>query len=88
VPAGKPSDRRSVLPLLDKVQSAIDRVKAPRRLQLHAVAGDLGGNDTALRQALHARGMLTIGIPKTVEPINPTPTAEEILALLNEAGLD
>ena len=48
--------------------------------------GTLGINDAALRQALHARGLLTIGIPKTVEPINPTPTPEEIHAILAEAG--
>jgi hypothetical protein len=77
-----------VLPLLDKVQSAINRVKTPRRLQVQSVAGDLGVNDPARRAALHARGILTVGIPKTVEPINPKPTAEEILAFLNEAGLD
>jgi Transposase DDE domain len=88
VPKGNPSDSSYGLPLLDKVQSAIDRVSAPQRLQVHSVAGDLGVNDTALRQALHARGILTIGIPKTVEPINPTPTPEEILAILNEAGLN
>jgi Transposase DDE domain len=88
VPQGNPSDPSYVLPLLDKVQSAIDRVSAPKRLQVHSVAGDLGVNDTALRQALHARGILTIGIPKTVEPINAQPTAEEILDILNEAGLN
>jgi hypothetical protein len=86
VPAGNPSDLSYVLPLLDKVQSAIDRVRSPKQLQVHSVAGDLGINDTALRQALHARGILTIGIPKTVAPINPTPTTEEILAILNKAG--
>src|SRR5882724_5056627 len=86
VPAGNPSDLSYVLPLLDKVQSAIDRVRSPKQLQVHSVAGDLGINDTALRQALHARGILTIGIPKTVAPINPTPTTEEILDILNKAG--
>ena len=51
------------------------------------MAGDLGVNDAALRQALHARGILTVGIPKTVEPINPTSQPEEIRDILNEAGL-
>ena len=87
VPEGNPSDASYVLPLLDKVQSAIDRVSVPPRLRIHSVAGDLGVNDTALRQALHARGLLTIGIPKTVAPLNPTPTPEEIRAILTEAGL-
>jgi hypothetical protein len=53
-----------VFPWLDKVQSAIDRVRVPQRLRIHSGAGDLGINETALRQALHARGMLTVGIPK------------------------
>jgi hypothetical protein len=86
VPEGNPSDPSYVLPLLDKVQKAIERVKTPQRLRVHSLAGDLGINDTALRQALHARGLLTVGIPKTVEPITPHPSPEEMLDLLNEAG--
>jgi hypothetical protein len=50
--------------------------------------GDLGLNDEALRQALHARGVLTVGIPKTIEPLKANPSPEEILASLNEAGLN
>jgi hypothetical protein len=88
VPAGNPRDPSSVLPWLAKGHSALDRISAAQPLQGHAVAGDLGVNDTALRQALHARGMLTLGIPKTVEPIKAPPTAEEILDLLNAAGLN
>jgi hypothetical protein len=87
VPEGNPYDASYVLPLLDKVQSALDRVRALPRLRVHSVAGDLGINDAALRQALHTRGLLTIGIPKTVAPFNPTPTPEEIHAILAEAGL-
>jgi hypothetical protein len=87
VPAGNPSDPRYVLPLVDKVQSAIARVRAPRRLAIHSVAGDLGVNDETLRQALHERGILTVGIPKTIEPINPEPTLAEVRDHLNEAGL-
>ncbi len=71
VPQGNPSDPSYVLPLLDKVQSAIDRVQTGPKRQIHSVAGDLGINDAALRQALHARGILTVGIPKTIEPIEP-----------------
>jgi hypothetical protein len=78
VPEGNPYDASYVLPLLDKVQSALDRVRVLPRLRVYSVAGDLGINDAALRQALHARGLLTIGIPKTVEPINPTPTPEGV----------
>lgn len=88
VPVGNPSDASYVLPLLDKVQHAIARVSGPKTPSIHSVAGDLGGNDTALRQALHARGILSVGIPKTVAPINPEPSPDEILTLLNEAGLN
>jgi hypothetical protein len=54
------------------------RISAPQRCRVPSLAGDLGVNDATLRQALHERGLLTIGIPKTVEPMNPTPTPEEI----------
>src|SRR6266852_8851799 len=87
VPEGNPNDASSVLPLLDKVQSAIARVQRTPTLRLHSVAGDLGVNDAALRQALHERGILTVGIPKSVKPIDPNPSAEEIHDILNEAGL-
>ena len=40
-----------------------------------------------MRQALHARGMLTVGIPKTIAPIDPNPSAQDVLDILNEAGL-
>ena len=87
VPEGNPNDVSSVLPLLDKVQSAIERVQTTPKLRLHSVAGDLGLNDAVLRQALHARGILTVGIPQSVKPIDPNPSAEEVGAILTEAGL-
>jgi hypothetical protein len=88
VPVGNPSDPSYVLPMLDKVQHAIDLVVSPNRLRVHSVGGDLGINDTELRQALHARGILTVGIPTSVKPINPTPSAQEILDILNASGLN
>jgi Transposase DDE domain len=87
VPEGNPNDASYVLPLLDKVQSALERVQTTPKLRLHSVAGDLGVNDAALRQALHARGILTVGIPQSVKPIAPNPSAQEVGAILNEAGL-
>ena len=87
VPVGNPSDASYVLPLLDKVQHAITRVSGPKTPAIHSVAGDLGVNDATLRQALHARGILSVGIPKTVDPINPEPCPETIRDLLNEASL-
>ena len=87
VPEGNPNDASSVVPLLDKVHSAIERVQITPKLRLHSVAGDLGVNDAALRQALHERGILTVGIPKSVQPMVPNPSAEEVRDILNAAGL-
>lgn len=88
VPVGNPSDPSYVVPLLDKVQHAIDLVASPNRLRVHSLGGDLGLNDAQLRQALHARGILTVGIPTSVEPTNPAPSPEEVLDILNASGLN
>lgn len=87
-PLGNPSDTSYVLPLIDNVQNAIQRLTGPKRPAIHSLAGDLGVNDPDLRQALHKRGILTVGIPKTVEPINPKASPEEVLSVLDEAGLN
>jgi hypothetical protein len=88
VPQGNPSDPSYVLPLLEQVQYALDLMATPKRVQVHSLGGDLGVNDAVLRQALHQRGILTVGIPTTIEPINPTPSPEEILDILNTSGLN
>ncbi len=88
VPKGNPSDPSYVLPMLDKVQQAIDLVTSPQRFKVHSLGGDLGLNDAELRQALQGRGILTVGIPTTIEPINPTPSSEEVLDILNTSGLN
>ena len=88
VPVGNPSDPSYVLPLLDKVQHAIDLVASSTRLRVHSLGGDLGINDAQLRQALHARGILTVGLPTSVEPINQAPSPEEVLEILNASGLN
>ena len=87
VPAANPSDASYVVPLVDKVQAAIARITGPCKLAIHSVASDLGANDPAVRQTLHARGILTVGIPKTIEPVKAHPTPEEIHDLLHGAGL-
>ena len=73
--------------MLDKVHSAIDRVRTGPKRQIHSGASDLGLNDPCLRQALHARGILTVGIPKTIEPVEPNPSAQDVCTILTEAGL-
>ena len=86
-PKGNPSDPSYVLPLLDKVQEAIERVETGPKRHIHSVAGDLGLNDAVLRQALHERCILSVGIAKTIEPLAPNPSAQEVFDILNEAGL-
>jgi hypothetical protein len=87
-PLGNPSDPSSVLPLLDNVEKAIERFSGPKRPSIHSLAGDLGVNDPVLRQTLHKRGLRSLGIPKTIEPITPHLSPKEMLAVLNEAGLN
>src|SRR5262249_28355224 len=87
LPRGNPSDASYVVPLVDKAQATIARGKMPRKLAIHSVASDLGANDPTVRQALHARGILTVGIPRTVAPMAPSPTQAEVLQSLNHTGL-
>jgi hypothetical protein len=87
LPIGNPSDASYVVPLVDKVQATIARVTVPYKLAIHSVASDLGANDPMVRQTLHARGILTVGIPQTVAPIPPSPTQEEVRWSLTAAGL-
>jgi hypothetical protein len=88
VPAGNPSAPSSVGPLVDKVPAAVARITGQRPRASHAVASDLGAKDPAVRQTLPARGLLTVGIPQTIEPLKAPPTPEEILALRKAAGLN
>jgi hypothetical protein len=84
---GNPRDASYVAPLIDHVEQAMARITTSPRPAIHALAGALARNDAALREALHQRGMLTVGIPKTVDPLTPSPTPEEVRRILNEAGL-
>jgi hypothetical protein len=87
VPVGNPSDASSVAPLVAKVGRASARGKTRPVPTLPALAGDLARNDAALRQAWHARGILTVGSPQTVDPLPPWPTPEDVLRSLDEADL-
>jgi hypothetical protein len=87
LPVGNPSDGSYVLPLVDKVQTAISHVPTRTTPTIHSLAGDLALNDATLRETLHAHGILTVGIPRTVEPLSPTPTPEAIQQVLTTAGL-
>lgn len=87
LPVGNPSDASDVEPLVDHVEQASARVRTRPTPAIHSLAGDLALNDAVLREALHERGILTVGIPKTVDPLPPSPTPEEVLRSLDEADL-
>jgi hypothetical protein len=87
LPVGNPGDGSYVVPLVDKVQTARSPVTTRPAPALHSLAGDLALNDAKLRETLHARGILTVGIPRTVEPLSPTPPPEVIRQVLTTAGL-
>jgi hypothetical protein len=87
LPVGHPSAASSVEPVVDHVEQAIARVGTRPTPAIHSLAGDLALNDAALREALHARGILTVGIPRTVAPLPPSPLPEEVPRILSEAGV-
>jgi hypothetical protein len=87
LPVGNPPDVSYVVPLLDHVQTAWAKVPACPAPTIHSLAGDLAVNDPTLREQLHLRGILTGGIPRSVEPLAPTPPPEAIKELLTPAGL-
>jgi hypothetical protein len=87
LPVGNPSDVSYVLPLLTQVQTACAKVSRRPAPAIHSLAGDLAVNDTTLREQLHAQGILTVGIPRPVEPLSPTPTPEAITEVLTTANL-
>jgi hypothetical protein len=87
LPVGNPGDASYVIPLVDKVEQAITRLQTRPTLAIHSLAGDLALNDGALRDVLHARGILTVGIPKTVDPLPASPTPEEVTRMLDDSDL-
>ena len=87
LPGGNPRDPSEVEPLVDKAEQAIARVRTRPTPAIHSLAGDLALNAASLRQALHERGILPVGIPKTVEPLPLSPSPEDVPRLLSEAGL-
>jgi hypothetical protein len=86
VPPGHPQEPRAVRPLSDKGPDAIERVRTGPKRQIHSVASDLGRTDAVVRQARQARGLLTVGIPQTIQPLEAHPRAQESLTMLNAAG--
>jgi hypothetical protein len=87
LPVGNPNDVSYVLPLVDQVQAACARVTTRHVPRIHSLAGDLAVNDPTLRERLHTRGILTVGIPRTVEPVSPTLSLAAIQEVLTTTAL-
>ncbi len=87
LPVGNPPDVSYVLPLVDQVQTALSYVTTRPTPRLHSLAGDLALNDAKLHDSLHGRGILTVGIPRSVEPLSPTPSPAAIQEVLTTADL-
>jgi len=91
LPRGNPDDASYALPLVHTVEAAIDLLdrKHPRtKPRIRSVAGDFGLHDQTLRTELHRRGIATVGIPHSVEPIPKVPTPQMIEQALEIPGLE
>lgn len=81
LPQGNPDDASYMMPLLDKVNTTISKMQKKRKPRIVSVAGDLAFKDACLRNDLHDRGILTVGIPSTIDPAPAIPTPEMIRAV-------
>lgn len=91
LPQGNPDDASYVLPLVQNVEKAIDllRWKHPgRKPRIRSLAGDLGIDDQNVREALHNKGITTLGIPHSVEPLPKIPTHQMIQQVQEITGLE
>lgn len=80
LPEGNPDDASYLIPLLDKADGAIKKMQKSRKPRIVSVAGDLAFNQKGLRHQVHARGILTVGIPQSIDPLVAVPTPQMILA--------
>ena len=81
LPQGNPDDASYMMPLLDKVNTTISKMQKKRKPRIVSVAGDLAFKDACLRNDLHDQGILTVGIPSTIDPVPAIPTPEMIRAV-------
>jgi hypothetical protein len=87
LPVGHPREASDGEPLIGTVAQAIARVGTRPAPAIHARAGALARTDAARREAWPERGRLTVGIPRTVDPLPPSPTPEAVFRILDEADL-
>jgi hypothetical protein len=88
LPVGNPADPSYVLPLVDKLRHTLEQSSRRPTPAIHSLAGDLALNDSKVRETLHTRGILTVGIPHTAEPLPPAPRPEDVRRMLTAAGLN
>lgn len=88
LPEGNPDDASYLMPLLDRVDKAIAGVEKKRKPRIVSVAADLAFHVKDLRNQLHARGILTVGIPQTISPVPALPTSEMIRTVQEQFELD
>jgi len=69
-----------MMPLIDQVQQAIQAMQTPRKPRIQSAAADLAFRQIDLRERLHQRGILTVGIPSTVEPLPRTASPPQMYA--------
>ena len=78
LPEGNPDDASYVEPLLSQVDQALITMDRRSPLTIRSLAGDLAFRGAPLREKLHARGILTVGIPRTAEPVPRLPTPQMV----------
>ena len=81
LPPGNPDDASYMMPLIDQVQQAVASMQTRRKPRLQSVVADLAFRQSDLREPLHQRGILTVGIPSTVEPLPRTASPQQIQAV-------
>ena len=81
LPEGNPDDTCYVPPLIEAVEVAIEALARPRKPKIQSLAGDLAFRWDSVRDPLHARGILTLGIPSTTEPLPRTASPQQVHAV-------
>ncbi len=86
LPPGNPNDASYVMPLVQTVETAIHRIdwKYPRRKpRIRSLCGDCGLDNPNVRKDLHQKGITTLGIPTSADPIPKVPSPEMIKEVLD-----
>lgn len=78
LPHGNPDDASYVAPLLSQVDQALTGMDQRPPATIRSLAGDLAFRGVSLRETLHARGILTVGIPQTTAPLPRLPTPQMV----------